>query len=484
MQASGWDPSTVSAGSNKKLMWKCESNHTWLATPNNRKNGTGCPSCAGKVTIAGQNDLATTDPEIAAEAHGWDPSAIRRGSEKKMNWQCTSGHQWTASVADRARGRGCPYCFGRLAIPGVEDLATLNPLLAAEADGWDPSTLSPGSNKKVGWKCSVGHRWVATVNSRNNGRGCPYCSGRLAIAGENDLASTHPILAMEAFGWDPSTLGPGSVKQVEWKCGEGHVWKTMVFHRVNGNGCPYCGNRRVLAGWNDLATTNPEIAAQAVGWDPTTRMAGSDRRVGWQCSLGHQWEAAINDRKFGGCPYCSGQKILKGFNDLATRNSQLATESDGWDPSTLSEGSNQKVSWRCEFGHVWKATPNNRARGSGCPSCATFGFDPNKEAWLYFLEHELWGLLQIGITNSPKSRISKHQSSGWQVIDLRGSMAGEVTKRWEQDILAALRDRGVNLGPEQIAGRFSGYTESWIRDDFPAQTLKELMGLVFEDGES
>ena len=32
---------------------------------------------------------------------------------------------------------------------GVNDLETLVPDVAADADGWDPSKLLPGSNKKI-----------------------------------------------------------------------------------------------------------------------------------------------------------------------------------------------------------------------------------------------------------------------------------------------------------------------------------------------
>ena len=35
---------------------------------------------------------------------------------------------------------------------GVNDLATLHPELAAEADGWDPSEVRAGSGKKLRWK--------------------------------------------------------------------------------------------------------------------------------------------------------------------------------------------------------------------------------------------------------------------------------------------------------------------------------------------
>ena len=42
----------------------------------------------------------------------------------------------------------------------------------------DPSQLTLGSNKKVWWKCGKGHEWEATVNNRNKGRKCPFCSSR------------------------------------------------------------------------------------------------------------------------------------------------------------------------------------------------------------------------------------------------------------------------------------------------------------------
>ncbi len=41
-------------------------------------------------------------------------------------------------------------------------------------------------------------------------------------------------------------------------------------------------------------------------------------------------------------------------------------------PETVSAGSGRLLWWRCPAGpdHVWRAKPNNRTRGSGCPFCA------------------------------------------------------------------------------------------------------------------
>ena len=62
---------------------------------------------------------------------------------------------------------------------------------------FDPITLTLGSGKKVWWKCSKGHEWLATINSRKGGIGCPYCSGRFAVKGQNDLQTVNPALAKE-----------------------------------------------------------------------------------------------------------------------------------------------------------------------------------------------------------------------------------------------------------------------------------------------
>jgi hypothetical protein len=36
-------------------------------------------------------------------------------------------------------------------------------------------------------------------------------------------------------------------------------------------------------------------------------------------------------------------------------------------------------------------------------------------------------MLQIGITNTPKARIKRHKSKGWDVIEVRGPMDGHLT---------------------------------------------------------
>ncbi len=158
-------------------------------------------------------------------------------------------------------------------------LSITHPLLANEAVDWNPEEFTAGVNTKFRWCCSKGHQYDASPNSRSNGTGCPFCAGRKVLVGFNDLATTNPELAEQVVGADPRTITAGSGKRLTWACSHGHTWTAPPNGRRRGEGCPVCAGRSVAVGSNDLATTNPDLAAQATGWDPTTLSAGSNHRV-------------------------------------------------------------------------------------------------------------------------------------------------------------------------------------------------------------
>ena len=256
------------------------------------------------------------------------PDQLTCGCHKKVWWRCKQGHEWQISVYNRTRNKsGCPYCKGKKALAGFNDLATVNPALVEE---WHPTrngVLTPqmvvaGSDKSVWWQCKQGHDWKAIIKDRQHGNGCPYCSGRLVILGETDLATVSSNLTAQ---WHPTkngTLTPfnvsiGSNKKVWWMCEKGHEWLTSVEHRKRA-GCPYCGNKKILQGFNDLATTHPELAVQ---WHPTKNgmltpsmvSYGSTKMVWWKCNKEHEWRASPNGRTnkeehtLLNCPICSSE---------------------------------------------------------------------------------------------------------------------------------------------------------------------------------
>ena len=277
----------------------------------------------GKTALLAQWDIERNLPLT--------PDNVTFGSHKRVWWTCPNGHSWQAMVYTRSEGTGCPYCTGRKVTPKQGGLVKQFPLLTAE---WDieknapltPQDVTTGSHKLIWWRCPKGHSWRAAVYSRTTlGTGCPVCTGRQALAGENDLATLYPDIAAQ---WDeekngalrPNNVTAGSNRRVWWRCEKGHSYRAVIAQRVQrGDGCPYCANRKVLPGFNDLATAAPLVAKQ---WHETRNgaltpemvTAGSHKKAWWQCSYGHVWKAAIYSRagvQQCGCPVCAGKTKRK-----------------------------------------------------------------------------------------------------------------------------------------------------------------------------
>ncbi|MCC6159837.1 MAG: zinc-ribbon domain-containing protein [Deltaproteobacteria bacterium] len=315
-------PDRVTTASNKRVWWKCEKGHEWLAMINHRTSSPGCPYCVGKKADA-EHNLATDQPELVRQ---WHPT---------KNGDLT------------------------------------------------PMMLRPKSNVRVWWVCDKGHEWQAPVIRRTNGAGCPFCVGK-RIDASNSLASHYPEIARQWHptrngSWTPEDFAPRSDKKVWWTCGE-HEWETAIKYRTLGHGCPYCAGKRVTP-FNNLAVMFPDIASQ---WHPTKNgdltpdqvMTAVDAyKVVWVCDNGHEWEASVQSRTKGtGCPYCTHRVASAEYN-LALLDRRLARQ---WHPAKNGEltpfdvtpHSMKKVWWICKEGHSWRARIHNRSAGSGCFECS------------------------------------------------------------------------------------------------------------------
>jgi len=232
-----------------------------------------------------------------------------------------------------------------------------------------------------------------------------------------------------------------------------------------------------------LSVTHPELAKEADGWDPSEITYGSKKKLPWKCSNTHSYLSTVQNRTIrkDGCPFCSGRKCLTGFNDLATTDPDLASQAFGWDPTTISRGSGKKLTWKCLSNHTWIAKPNSRtSMENGCPGCEETGFNPDKEAWFYLIKHTPWKMLQIGITNSPKSRLAKHRQKGWVQIDIIGPINGRQAKNIETNILKYLKFRKVKFANQAGGLKFDGWTEAWSKSTFEVKSIEELMRLTEE----
>ena len=266
------------------------------------------------------------------------------------------------------------------------------------ADGYDPHIITCGSGIKAHWICKDGHTWDARIYSRNKGYGCPKC-GRILTAKKISVAKSgkslqdlYPLIAKD-WSYDkncpllPSDVNAHSDRRVWWTCQNGHEYQMSISKRTSrGNGCHYCSGHKILTGYNDLATKNPELLNE---WDyeknkdilPTQISVNSHTKVWWKCKDGHEWQSSIANRNRGnGCPQCGiisrveKQMIPEDGRSLQELYPHIAaewhpTKNDDVLPSQVSAYSNHYAWWRCDNGHEWRSKINNRSNGCNCPIC-------------------------------------------------------------------------------------------------------------------
>jgi len=178
------DANLVTAGTGKKLDWKCliisdtPCDHVWSATSTSRVTGNGCPGCSGRVVhIDGRNSMFNTHPELALEYQG-DANLVLAGTDRLLDWQCRiCEHTWNSAGYSRLSGSGCPACANQcLHIDGRNSMFNTHPFLAKEYQG-DAKLIVAGTNTKLDWKCSTcNHKWKTNGSHRVLGRGCAHCA--------------------------------------------------------------------------------------------------------------------------------------------------------------------------------------------------------------------------------------------------------------------------------------------------------------------
>ncbi len=212
------------------------------------------------------------------------------------------------------------------------------------------------------------------------------------IDNKRSFGAKHPILVTE---WntkkngqaDPYHIFSSSRLKVWWVCKEHHEWVASVYKRVEGRGCPFC-YKASFAKINPLSVFKNIVSE----WHPTKNgklipnnfSANSAKKIWWQCSFGHEWEARISSRAISGCPICAGKKLVA-ENSLAIEYPNIAAEwhpikNDILTPFDVSSGSGRIVWWKCFNGHEWKAAVYSR-KDSGCSQCKGYIIRSQKDIY-------------------------------------------------------------------------------------------------------
>lgn len=342
--------STTYQNSGTKLRWRCAHGHEWESTPDNIKGGHWCPTCAGVVHLS-LDDMHA----VAKDRGGVCLSDKYVNSSTRLSWRCAEGHEWTATPSSIRSGSWCLQCSGRAPL-------TLNEMqvLAEQRGGRCLSSTYVNALTPLRWRCSRGHEWDAAPNNvKNAGSWCPTCAG-------NQLGTLESMveLAQERGGACLSTEYVNSLKKLEWRCGDGHIWKAAPNKIVSGQWCPTCRRREAHESLKIGLGPMYKAAEERGGQCLSTTYENNRSKLRWRCAKGHEWEAIPDSIKRGTwCPHCAGRR--KTITDMQV----LARERGGRCLSPAYVAAKVKLEWECEHGHRWEAQPDKIRAGRWCPTC-------------------------------------------------------------------------------------------------------------------
>jgi hypothetical protein len=208
-----------------------------------------------------------------------------------------------------------------------------------------------GALHDLEWECKKGHRWKATPSAiKNSAAWCREC--RFSLSAMQSFA--------ESRGWKCLSSEYVNAKtNLEWECGKGHQWKATPNNITNhGRGCPIC------AGRNKTILDIQAIAKSHGGKCLSKEYINAKTKLEWECKEGHVWKdylAQVMDRS----TFCLACK-----SSIAVIHPEIAAEAHGWNPIKVSRGSNEKLYWKCNKGHIYKMSPKNRTRKSKNSHCS------------------------------------------------------------------------------------------------------------------
>ena len=147
------------------------------------------------------------------------------------------------------------------------------------------------------------------------------------------------------------------------KCAKGHVWKAIPYSIKKGSQCPVCSSRKKLT-----IGEMQKIVLERKGKCLSLKYINSRTKLIWMCELGHIWIAIPSPVKRGSwCPAYSKRPKPTKYNIQDMQ--EMARKKGGKCVSKILESVEKKLIWQCVVGHKWEATPTSIRRGLWYPDC-------------------------------------------------------------------------------------------------------------------
>ena len=384
-------PYEIGAGTNKKYWWKCEKGHEWQAIVSNRHRlNVGCPYCSQSISFPEKAVFYYFKKHLKNIISNYRSSDINNKEIDVYFPDLNIGIEYDGlafhnNIRDKEKDNVCKS-------KGIELIhisEKTNTKLKIDKNYF---YYDPNNKEDLNYIINSLLNLVLQTKEKNYNINIVRDQNKifniiLKTNKEKALFNTNPELQKmwnynKNEGLNPELFSKGSGLTIWWICKNGHEWKSSIYNIAKGHGCPYCSGRNSIKGQTDIFSNNIIFKElwnyeKNANIDPLNIKPQSNIKLWWKCDKGHEWQTSPCSIYRGGrCPYCANQKLLKGYNDFATRYPELLKEwnyekNNKFDikPDEIIRGGKIKVWWKCEKEHEWQATISNRIAKKGCPIC-------------------------------------------------------------------------------------------------------------------
>jgi len=323
-------PEMFKPGSNRKVWWKCIRGHEWRTSPNKRTgtDKTGCPFCnpqTSRLEIRLLCELKHLFGDVRWRDKIGGIEADIHIPEYAFAVEM-DGYRWHIGkeVKDRVKGEQLNEMGIKLLRIRDERLPQVSDSDVKCNDSEDDIVIIQRLLESIVMHIPLKSPHLESIGiyllgnlPQNPAEYERILSYLPAPPPENSLAGRYIDLSKE---WHyeknspltPENFTPSARANVWWKCPASHEYRSFIYNRIKGVGCPYCAGQRVSSD-NNLAVKEPRLVSEYslsrndIG--PERIYFRSTRKVWWVCKKGHEWLASPQKRVMGrGCPYCAGRR--------------------------------------------------------------------------------------------------------------------------------------------------------------------------------
>jgi predicted nucleic-acid-binding Zn-ribbon protein len=381
---------TVYIKARDKVIIICKEHGPFKITPNNHLNGKGCPKCG---VISSANKQRSNTEEFTIKANKVHNNKYIYTKTVYINRRieviiiCKEHGPFKITPASHLRGCGCSKCG---VISTANKLRSNTEEFIEKANEVHPNTYDYtetvyiNARDKVIIICKEHGQFEQTPDNHLSGSGCPKCVGKNKTTEEfiEEANKVHP----NTYDYPENIIYVNNRTYITIICKEHGPFKITPNNHLRGSGCPKCaGKNRTTEEFIEKAN---KVHPNTYDYRETVYINARDKVIIICKEHGPFGQTPDTHLSGSGCPKCG---VISTANKLRSNTEEFIEKANKVHDNTYDYtetvyiNAHDKVIIICKEHGMFKKTPNDHLRGSGCPGCNNRGYSRTQIEWLNFI---------------------------------------------------------------------------------------------------